>query len=176
MEKHRYRLVDKHKHWHGGKLYAAKDASAYSDAVSDELEITEEQADKIAHKLERVDGSDKPPPEVIEEEKKEEVETEVEEESPVETVDAAASEDANVSVETDASETPDEPGTGNPAEGSRGDEGLDAPDKSEDSPDSSPSLKLVHVSDGKYNVMRGDEPINDVLLSKEEARSLMENN
>lgn len=169
MERHRYRLIEKHKHWHGGRLYAAKDASAYKDeAVEDELSLTEEQAAGIVHKLELVDGAEALP-EVAEKEKKVEevVEPRVEPVTTAETV--------GVPEEVDtSSDDPDEPGTGNPVEGSKGDEGLDTPDKSEDSSDSL-KLTMVAVKDGKYNVIHEGMPINDVPLSKEEAKSLMEN-
>ncbi len=158
MKRHRYRLIEKHKHWHGGRLYASKDASLHAqEAVSDELELTEEQAGKISHKLERVDVTIETKEEAYEEFPKDKEEVKVVEEVKEE-----------VKVDTGASaglDKPDEPGTGNPAE----------TQQEPESPEKLP-LKMVYVDDGKYNVIRGDNPINDVPLSQEEAKSLMESN
>ena len=136
-----YKVIERHKHWHRGRLYEAGST----------VNLTEEQAEKIAHKLERVDGTFSPSS--VEEEKKEETVVEPEAETEVEPVTTAEV----VGVTGDISDEAEV-------------------EKVEESSESLPHLKMVHVADGKYNVMRGDVPINDVPLSKDEVRSLMENN
>ena len=141
----KYRMKPGHRHYHEGQRYEGKTPGKQAE-FPDVLELDEERAGRIANKLTRIDLP-------------------VQAEEPGEDAQETVSKDPAESKETEqASEETAE--DSKPAEGSE--------TKPEESVDENPPLSLAYAGDSGWNVMRGEEKINDVPLSEDEAKALVE--
>lgn len=145
----RYKLKPGHKHYHLGKRYEGRvpGHKASESGYPDVLELDEERAERIMNKLIPLGaGSETQAPE---------------EEAPdpkSEEVSAVASDDAE-QAQDDSDKEEEAPASDS--------------DNPEDNPeDESPLLSAVHRGSGKWDVMRGDKPLNDAPLTEDEAKAL----
>lgn len=147
----RYRMRPGFKHYHEGIKYVGAEPGKKKEHP-DILELDEERAGRLKDKMDLVDGDTDPKRKV------KEVEPE---------------------QESQDTSSPDSAGTG------EGEQPSESPEKDEESPDSesektdppadeAPAPSLKYLGDGKWNVMRGDTPINDVPLDEAAAKALVD--
>lgn len=154
----RYRLKPGHKHYHLGQKYEGRPIGKPGSEKSefpDVLELDEDRAERIANKLILLDDKSVEAPEVEEVGKPEEKGPETESTVLAGTED---SEQASEKVEKDSDSPPES----------------EVPEKSTSSEEDSSPLFLKYIGNSKWNVMKGDKPINDAPLTEEEAKALVE--
>ncbi len=156
----RYRLKHGHKHYHMGQKYEGAPPGKKGD-FPDVVELDEDQASRIANKLIPLDGVKEfvPPKEHQRTEKEKEAETKLEQETPETPSSVLAGADKGEKSPEDSEKDKESPDS---------DSELDPP------ADESPTLSLKYLGDGKWNVMKGDKPVNDVPLDEASAKALVE--
>lgn len=145
----RYRLKPGHKHHHRGQRYEGAPPGKKGE-YPDVMELSEERAERLAHKLIPLSGphAGKPEPE---------------EEAP-----DPASEEVSAVASDDVEQAQDDSDKEEEAPAS------DSDNPEDNSEDESPPLSAVHRGSGKWDVMRGDKPLNDVPLTEDEAKALVD--
>ena len=152
----RYRLREKHKHYHEGQRYSGRQPGKPRKDGDDPdvIELDVERAERIMNKLIPLSGAPAVEPEP---------KTEPEEEAPdpvKEEVSAVASSEAE-QAPTDSAPAENEA----PASESK------EPEKSEDE---LPPLSAIHRGAGNWDVMQGDKKMNDSYLTEAQAKALVD--
>jgi len=147
MPKYRMRLG--FKHYHMGVRYEGADPGRAKEHP-DILELDEDRAERLKDKMDLVGGHTDS--KRVEEKPEQEIQ-----ETSSSALAKADQEEQALKDEKKDEESPDSDS-----------------EKSDPPVDESPALSLKYLGDGKWNVMRGDKPVNDVPMSEAEAKALVD--
>ncbi len=156
----KYRMRPGFKHYHMGVKYEGAPPGRKGEHP-DVLELDEDRAERLKDKMDLVGGHTDPQRKVEELVEKEVKEAEPEREPP----DTSSSVQAGAEDKEQAPEDSEKEDKESPDSES---------EKSDPPVDESPALSLKYLGDGKWNVMRGDKPVNDVPLDEASAKALVD--